>query len=63
MLAENNYDLLLVEPNLEESKKYTLTDYEELNGKADIIIYLVAHKEFKGFKTEVIELDFCGVKR
>ena len=63
LLAENNYDLLLVEPNLEESKKYTLTDYEELNGKADIVIYLVAHKEFKGFITEVIELDFCGIKK
>jgi len=63
LLGEGKLDLLLVEPNLEESNKYDLTDYEELNGKADIIIYLVAHKEFKGFKTEVIELDFCGVKR
>ena len=63
LLGEGKFDLLLVEPNLEVSNKYDLTDYEELNGKADIIIYLVAHKEFKGFKNEVIELDFCGVKR
>jgi UDP-N-acetyl-D-mannosaminuronic acid dehydrogenase len=63
LLTENKYNLLLVEPNLEKSIKYDLTDYEELNGKADIIIYLVAHKEFKGFKTESVELDFCGVKK
>ena len=29
----------------------------------DIVAYLVAHKEFKRFKTEAIELDFCGVKK
>ena len=63
LLSENKYNLLLVEPNLEESNKYDLTDYEELNGKTDVIIYLVAHKEFKGFKTENVELDFCGIKK
>jgi len=62
LLAENKYDLLLVEPNLEESKKYDLIEYEQLKGKADIVAYLVAHKEFIGFTTEAIELDFCGVK-
>ena len=63
LLAENKYNLLLVEPNLEESDKYDLTDYEQLNAKADIVAYLVAHKEFKGFKAQAIELDFCGVKK
>ena len=52
----------MVEPNLEESKKYDLTDYEQLNAKADIVAYLVAHKEFKGFNPDSISLDFCGVK-
>ena len=63
LISKNKYNLLLVEPNLQKSIKYDLTDYEDLNGKADVIIYLVAHKEFKGFKTQAIELDFCGVKR
>ena len=62
LLDEGKFDLLLVEPNLEESNKYDLTDYEAINGKADIVAYLVAHKEFRGFTTEIIELDFCGVK-
>ena len=63
LLAENKYDLLLVEPNLEESKKYDLTNYEKLNEEIDVVVYLVAHKEFKGFETDAIELDFCGVKK
>ena len=63
LLLDNKYNLLLVEPNLEENLKYDLTDYRELNGRADIVAYLVAHKEFKGFKTGAIELDFCGVKK
>ena len=62
LLVDGKYNLLLVEPNLEKSVKYDLTDYDELN-KADIIIYLVAHKEFKGFKTDKLELDFCGIKK
>tara|TARA_B100000809_G_scaffold65105_1_gene61791 strand:+ start:439 stop:1644 length:1206 start_codon:yes stop_codon:yes gene_type:complete len=63
LLTENKYNLLLVEPNLEESDKYDLTNYELLDGKADIVVYLVAHKEFKGLETESIELDFCGIKK
>jgi UDP-N-acetyl-D-mannosaminuronic acid dehydrogenase len=63
LLLDNKYNLLLVEPNLEENKKYDLTDFTETNGKADIVAYLVAHKDFKGFITECIELDFCGVKK
>ena len=63
LLSNGKYNLLLVEPNLEENESYDLTDLTEANGKADVIIYLVAHKEFNGFKTEAIELDFCGVKK
>ena len=62
LLKENKYDLLLVEPNLEKSEKYDLTDYDKLNGKVDIVTYLVAHKEFRTVKNKAIELDFCGVK-
>jgi len=62
LLSENKYDILLVEPNLEESKKYDLTEYKFLDGKADIVAYLVAHKEFRGYIYSAIELDFCGIK-
>jgi UDP-N-acetyl-D-mannosaminuronic acid dehydrogenase len=63
LLGEGKFDLLLVEPNLVASNKYDLTDFQNLNAKADIVAYLVAHKEFNVFETEVIELDFCGVKK
>lgn len=62
LIAENKYNLLLVEPNLNASEEYDLTDYNDLKSRADIIVYLVAHKQFKGFKADAIELDFCGVK-
>lgn len=61
LLSEETFDLLLVEPNLEKSDKYTLTDYRKLDGKADIIVYLVAHQEFKSLKYDALELDFCGI--
>jgi len=63
LLADGKYNLLLVEPNLEVSQKYDLTDLENLGGRVDVVAYLVAHKEFKGFRTESTELDFCGVKK
>lgn len=63
LLLQGEYNLFLVEPNLKENNKYDLTDYKEVNDKADIVIYLVAHKEFKGLKTNSIELDFCGIKK
>ena len=61
LLAENKFKLHLVEPNLKESTKYNLVDYKNIN--ADIVANLVAHKEFKGFETDAIELDFCGIKK
>ncbi len=63
LLADNKYNLLLVEPNLKQSDKYDLSDYEKLNGDVDIVAYLVAHKEFRGCQFEALELDFCGVKK
>ena len=63
LLSDGKYNLLLVEPNLEENTKYNLTDYRELNGRADIVAYLVAHKEFKGLEFDCTVLDFCGIKK
>ena len=62
LLNSGKFDLLLVEPNLEESENYTLTDYKKINKKVDIFVYLVAHKQFKSLIFDGIVLDFCGVK-
>src|SRR5699024_10674125 len=37
----------IVEPNVQEHQVYKLTDYKEAIEKADIIAFLVSHKEFQ----------------
>lgn len=61
----NNEECYIVEPNINTHKVFKLTDYKVAITKADIIVFLVAHKEFKVIdlpKDKVI-LDFCGVKK
>lgn len=58
----NNEDYYIVEPNVEEHHVFKLTDYKVALEKADIIAFLVAHKEFKNLNLEgKVVLDFCGV--
>lgn len=61
----NNADILVVEPNVQEHKVYKLTNYLEAFNKADIVVYLVAHNEFKSLPRDAnkILLDFCGIFR
>ncbi|WP_339698153.1 UDP-N-acetyl-D-mannosamine dehydrogenase [uncultured Marixanthomonas sp.] len=58
---ENYY---IVEPNIEDHQVFKLTDYKEAVQKADIVVLLVSHTEFKNlsFKEDQIVLDFCGVR-
>ena len=61
----NNEEYFIVEPNIEEHKVFKLTDYQTAVMEADIIVFLVAHKEFNALtirKGKVV-LDFCGVKK
>ena len=57
-------DMYIVEPNVHEHKVFKLTDYQTAVEKADIVVLLVAHNEFKDltFKEDQMVLDFCGVK-
>ena len=61
----NNEEYFIVEPNIESHSIYKLTDFKEAINKADIIVFLVAHKEFKNLQIDKkkIILDFCGVKK
>ncbi len=63
MQGHNNADFLIVEPNIETHKVFKLTDYAEAYDTADIVAFLVAHKEFKKliFGDDKVILDFCGV--
>lgn len=59
----NNSSILVVEPNIREHNVFKLTDYREAFDKADIVVYLTAHDEFRSLPDSVGKtvLDFCGV--
>ena len=59
----NNADFLIVEPNITTHKVFKLTNYQEAYDKADIVVFLTAHKEFLELEYDKnkITLDFCGV--
>ncbi|MEM9649095.1 MAG: UDP-N-acetyl-D-mannosamine dehydrogenase [Bacteroidota bacterium] len=58
----NDEEYFIVEPNIEDHKVFKLTYYEEAAEKADILVFLVAHDEFKTIKSgNKVVLDFCGV--
>jgi UDP-N-acetyl-D-mannosaminuronic acid dehydrogenase len=63
MQSENNNNILIVEPNIKDHPVFKLTAYDEAYEKADIIAFLVPHKEFKTLqkKENKVILDFCGV--
>ena len=62
MQSEQN-GFMIVEPNIKEHSVFRLTGYQEAYEKADIVAFLVAHKEFKTleYKNEKIILDFAGI--
>ena len=62
---DNNGECFIVEPNIKEHNVFKLTNYREAAEKADIIVFLVAHKEFKNLEivNDKVVLDFCGVKK
>ena len=63
MQSCNNAQLLIVEPNVKEHNVFKLTNYVEAYEKADIVVFLVNHKEFAelDYRNDVIVLDFCGI--
>ncbi len=61
----NDEEFYIVEPNIQEHKVFKLTTYTDAFAKADIVVYLVAHDEFKELpkNTDKIILDFAGVNK
>ena len=61
----NNEEHFIVEPNIETHSVYKITDLKTATEKADIIVFLVAHSEFKNlkFNKNKILLNFCGSLR
>lgn len=59
-LKADGLDVLAVEPNIESHKEFEIVDYKKALEEADIVTFLVAHKEFKKLDIKT-DLDFCGV--
>ena len=64
-LKAEGLEIIAVEPNIESHKEFEITNYLEAINKADVIAFLVAHKEFKTVQIpqDKILLDFCGVRK
>lgn len=63
MQDAHDEEYFIVEPNIEDHQVFKLSNYKLAAEKADIIVFLVAHQEFKNLviaKDKVV-LDFCGV--
>ena len=59
----NDDNFFIVEPNIESHSIFKLTEFEYAFKNADIIVFLVAHREFKKIRlsNDKIVLDFCGI--
>jgi len=63
VMQHGDYEFLVVEPNIHEHSLYKLTEPKKACNRADIIVFLVAHRDFHGllFDKDKTILDFCGV--
>jgi len=61
----NDEEYFIVEPNIDSHNVFKLTDYNVAAEQADIVVFLVGHKQF--FELELdkgkVVLDFCGIVR
>jgi len=57
-----HYEIIVVEPNVDKYKSIKLENFEKAYQKADIVVFLVKHKEFTSLPNQgnKIILDFCG---
>jgi UDP-N-acetyl-D-mannosaminuronic acid dehydrogenase len=65
IISEAKTEVLVVEPNIKQHKTFNLFSYQEAYQKADIVVWLVRHKEFIKIPVDSNkkEIDFCGVRR
>lgn len=63
--SDSSIEVLAVEPNIESSDEFSLVTPEDAVEKADIIAFLVGHKEFKTLELPEgrLNYDFCGVRQ
>jgi len=64
-LISNGLEILAVEPNIKSFDEFNIVECHEAIKEADIIVFLVAHREFKDIQIDSNKkiIDFCGVYR
>jgi UDP-N-acetyl-D-mannosaminuronic acid dehydrogenase len=63
-LIADKVNTLVVEPNISQHATMPLVTVDHAVSHGDIIVFLVAHKQFKSINTaDKIVLDFCGITR
>ncbi|MEO0310869.1 MAG: UDP-N-acetyl-D-mannosamine dehydrogenase [Bacteroidota bacterium] len=64
-LIHAGYKTLAVEPNVNGHPQFKITDSAKACLDADIIVFLVSHREFKNLpiNADKVLLDFCGVRK
>ncbi|MDP3453329.1 MAG: UDP-N-acetyl-D-mannosamine dehydrogenase [Bacteroidales bacterium] len=65
IISEAHAQVLVVEPNIRCHKTFNLIDHKEAYQKADIVAWLVKHKEFLKYSStpKKVEFDFCGINK
>ena len=65
IITESRAEIRVVEPNIAIHPSFNLSDFREAYAKADIVVWLVRHKQFLELPRdpEKTELDFCGVRK
>ena len=64
VLKKNSLSMLVCEPHVDAYEDFHLTSFEEITASSDIIVFLVAHSQFKKAvlpEEGVIVLDYCGL--
>ena len=61
--ASGGEDYFITEPNIERHSVFKMTSYQDAFDQADVVAFLVAHREFKELSPtpEKVILDFAGV--
>ena len=63
-LKKEGIKMYVCEPNLKNHNSIKIYSKESVTKKADLLVFLVAHKKFKNIKFENFEiLDFCGISK
>jgi UDP-N-acetyl-D-mannosaminuronic acid dehydrogenase len=65
IIGNAQVDVLAAEPNIKTHDFFKLEKYRTTYQKADIVMWLVRHKEFVDMPKDdgKIEIDFCGVRK